>query len=171
MAKTDFTKVEEVLAEGMRQIEVNRLLSEADENAAKNKAKVASPTANQEASKVNAIQLQRLSTIRQDLKAFEKQGIDPYAKLQIDKEEIKKFIKNPESLASSDWDKIKIIKEKISVFKKELELNKEPLQSGFDDKKEASDVPVTIDDELINKERKTQKNKRFNINNKWLPLR
>jgi hypothetical protein len=148
MAKTNYTKVEEALTEGIRKIEVNKLLTEADENAA---AKTNKPI---EPKKSDALLLRRLTKIDQELQALQKQGNDPYVRLQIDKEEMKKFLNDPSSLTSADWDKVKLIKEKIMDYKAALE--------GIE--------PKGSDDDLIDKQRKDQKTKRFNINKKWIPL-
>lgn len=150
MAKTNYTKVEEALAEGMRKIEVNRLLDVADENAAAN-SKSKGPAK----VKVDAIHLQRLATINHDLKLLQKLGTNPYATLKIDKEELQNFTKDPTALTQQDWEKVKIIKEQIAAFKTEL------------DKK----TPQNSDDDLVTQQRKKQITKRFNINEKWIPLR
>lgn len=149
MAKTNYTKVEEALTEGMRKIEVNKLLTEADENAAAKKNKPIEPK------KPDALLLRRLTKIDEELQALQKQGNDPYLQLQIDKEEMKKFLNDPSLLTSDDWDKVKVIKEKIIEYKAALERT-EPKGSE--------------DDDLIDKQRKDQKTKRFNINKKWIPL-
>jgi hypothetical protein len=144
MGKTNYTKVEEALAEGMRKMEVDKLL-QATENSAKTQA----------GEKVDSVHLQRLKKIDLDLKTLEKQGKKPYAYFKIKPEEIKQFLKNPTLLTPQDWEKIKSIKEQITIYKGELE--KVKLES--------------IDDEIITKEVKKQKTKRFNINEKWIPLR
>jgi hypothetical protein len=141
MAKTNFTKVEEVLTEGMRKIEVDRLLDIADRNMGKDLP--------QSAPKVTTFHLKRLSTVYHDLVNLDKQGKNPYVNLNINKEEIKKFVDNPKTLSPQDWEKIKEIKNKIEGFKSK-------------EKK---------DEDLIEKERKSQTNKRFNVNDKWIPLK
>ena len=159
MAKTNFTKVEEALSEGIRKIEVNRLLIIADENAAANASKSEDEQLGTETGKakpappkVDAANLQRLTTVHHELKALDKLGEQPYARLGIDKDEIKKFMKNPVVLTEDDWEKVKAIKEQIAAYKQERQM------------------PGT-DDELITQQRKNQKTKRFNISSKWIPLR
>lgn len=148
MAKTNYTKVEEALTEGYRKMEVNKLLVAADENAAgKGKKKT------DETKKIDPLLLRRLTKIDQDLQFLEKNGKDPYGQLNIDKEEIQKFVKFPSTLIPQDWEKVKLIKEKIEEYKAALE------------RKEA-----ISDDELIKEQRKEQKTKRFNVNKKWIPL-
>jgi len=157
MAKTNYTKVEEALAEGMRKMEVNRLLNEADENAAATSSRYLDPSETTKITpiKVDAIHLQRLKRINLDLKALQKTGKDPYKDLKIDKAEIKRFINDPALLTLSDWEKVKTIKELIAVYKEKV----------------AKKNKIATDDDLINGQVKDQKTKRFNINDKWIPLR
>jgi hypothetical protein len=145
MAKTNFTKVEEALAEGMRKIEVNKLLKAADDNSEK--------PAVSETKKIDPILLRRLTKIDQELQLLQKEGKNPYAQLQIDQEEIKRFLKDPTLLTDQDWEKIKELKQKIANFKAAWE--------GKEDNSE---------DDFIEQQRKDQKSKRFNINKKWIPL-
>lgn len=152
MAKTNYTKVEEALAEGMRKIEVEKLLIIADENSApkKGKKKVEQPVQ----AKVDPSRLHRLNWVKRELKALQKLGVNPYVKLKINKEEFAKFLKDPAVLSPQDWEKIQSIKEKIT----DLKLKRDQEIQGSDD-------------DLINKQRKDQTTKRFNINEKWIPLR
>lgn len=146
MAKTNYTKVEEALAEGMLKIEKGKLLNEAD--AAKGKKPVETKSA------IDPILLRRLTKIDQELKLLQKNGSNPYTELKIDQEEIKKFLNDPASLTEQDWEKVKELKGKIADYKATLE-DKESTNS---------------DDDLIENQRKDQKTKRFNINKKWIPL-
>lgn len=146
MAKTNYTKVEEALAEGMLKMEVNKLLNEADENAAKREKSL-------EAKNVDPIILRRLAKIDKELQLLEKNGKNPYIKLQIDKEEIKRYLNEPSTLTPEDLEKIKQIKEKIADYKTALEYKEK-----------------TSEDEFIENQRKDQKTKRFNVNKKWIPL-
>lgn len=157
MAKTNFTKVEEALAEGMRKIEVNRLLDIADETAAANNKKSKSVQKTPPPAKVDAIHLHRLNVINNELKTLEKLGKTPYQNLRIDKEEIKRFVKDPILLTAEDWEKVALIKEQITAYKIELE--------------KKTDEKEKTDDDLVNQQRKSQVTKRFNINKKWIPLR
>lgn len=163
MAKTNFTKVEEALNEGMRKIEVNRLLVVADENAAAAKKSGEEQPEGAEpgeakpamASKVDPANVQRLTWVHSELKALDKLGEQPYVRLGIDKDEIKKFVKDSGALTEADWEKVKAFKEQILAYKKERNVPGAPEN----------------DDDLITQQRKSQKTKRFNINNKWIPLR
>ena len=76
-----------------------------------------------------------------------------FKKLGVSKKDIFKLIKNPASLTDKDWQIVKDIRAKIDVLKKEI-------------LKKAS----TSNEELIEHERKRHVNKRFNVNERWLPL-
>lgn len=150
MAKTNYTKVEEALSEGMLKIEKEKLLSAADENNPKSK-----PKAPLEAKKsIDPVLLRRLTKIDQELQLLKQNGKDPYTHLKIDPEEMKKFIADPTLLTEQDWEKIKSLKNKIADYKAALE----------------GEESTSSDDDLIEHQRKDQKTKRFNINKKWIPL-
>ena len=150
MGKTNYTKVEEALTEGMRKIEVDRLLNAADENAAANQEN----SGKESSIKIDPDNQKLLITIHHELKSLDKQGKDPYKHLTIDKAEIKKFINNSAQLTPEDWGKLKSIKEKINAYK--LEIDKNTYKSS--------------DEDLIKSEIKIHSTKRFNINKKWIPL-
>ena len=87
MAKTNYTKVEEALAEGMRKMSVNRLLDAADEASKSKTGKTVKPAEGQ-----------LLAAVHADLKHLKKQGQDPYKKCGIDKSELKSFFDTREQL-------------------------------------------------------------------------
>ena len=153
MGKTNYTKVEEALAEGLRKHEVDKLLSIADENSGKNPKPSGTPQETEKA-KVSTIHLQRLLKVDADLQTLEKKGKLPYARLKIDKEEIKKFVSNPADLTPNDWEKIKTIKEQIAAYQAELERR----------------VARPTEEDFVKQQSKKQKSKRFNVNEKWIPL-
>lgn len=149
MAKNNYTKVEEALAQGMLKIEVNRLLDIADKKEGRQNPPSSKPES------VRKIHLQRLETLNHELKALEKAGKNPYAKLNIQKDEIKKYLTDPSVLTLQDWEKVKKMKEDLAQLKAELE--RKTLENS--------------DDDLVKQQRKKQHTKRFNINEKWIPLR
>lgn len=151
MAKTNFTKVEEALAEGLRKISVNKLLDSADQAGAAAQPDKAIKSPEKGASTAEG---QLLAAVHVELKHLQKLGHDPYTKLDIDRKELKKFLDNPAALSLEDWEGIKKIKAKIEAFRKELEK-----------------LPHITDEELVKQEMKKHKTKRFNINEKWVPLR
>lgn len=139
MSKTNYTKMEEALNEGLLKMSVSRLLDLT--NAAL------------DLDQAHSIG-QLLALLNHEMKILKNHGIDPYEKLGIDKKTLKKLIDNPNHLTAQDFEQIKKLKGKIEEFKKEIE----------------SKLPQVTDDELVSKERRKHINKRFNVNEKWLPL-
>jgi len=137
MAKTNYTRVEEALAEGLRKMEMNRLLIIADTVSGKQP-----PSSHQE-------HTQFLKMLHHDLRNLQKAGKDPFEKGNFDKDEILKYLKDPTSISEEGWKKIEDFKKHITILKGE--------------KKED-------DEKLIEEQRKSQKTKRFNIKDKWIPL-
>lgn len=140
MAKTNFTKVEGALEEGMRQMIVQHLHTLADS--------ISNTKPKDETS-----QKKLMAALKFGLNRMEKQDAELYKKLGISKVELKKLIEKKEILSDEDFEKIKSIKAKVEALKKELE-EKSPESN----------------DQLIEKERVKHINKRFNTNDKWLPL-
>jgi len=150
MAKTNYTKVEEALAEGLRKMEVGRLLDIADEVSAAKKepGKGDKPALHPE-------QKLLFAALQRDLKYLHKLEKDPFEKGKFDKKEIVKLLKDPTSITEADWQKLKEFKEHVTNFKAEIE--KQGVQK--------------TDEERVEDQRRKQITKRFNINDKWLPLR
>ena len=139
MSKTDFSKVEESLIEGLQKMDVNRLLEISEHGASAEQLQFGK---------------QLLLAMRFVLKSLDQRGLNPYEKLGISKSEIKEMIENASALKSEEWIKVKDLKVKIDKFKAEM-----------DEK-----FPISTDEEVVDKERIKHINKRFNVNDKWLPL-
>lgn len=150
MAKTNFTKVEEALAEGLRKITVTKLLEEADEASAGKEDSAVHAKEHQDREAAHALIL----TLQFDLKELSKKAKDVYTKLGIKKKELKKMIDDSESLTPQDWEKLKKLRSQIDDFKKDMTKNH----------------PQSTDDTLIEQERYKHLNKRFNVKDKWIPL-
>lgn len=153
MAKTNYTKVEEVLNEGLRKIKVNQLLEEADAAAAVGGSQEMQEREGAPTDETGRTHL--IATLKHDLKQLHKQKHDPYEKLGLKKSELNKFLDNQEALTPQDWEMIKQLRKRIDEFKEEL----------------AKNLPSTTDDDLIKQARRKHINKRFNVNEKWLPLK
>jgi hypothetical protein len=147
MAKTDFTKVEEALNAGLRKMEVNRLLDIADEVQGKKKE-------GESELPVAPEQRQLLTVLRSGIKYLRKLEKDPFEKSTFQKEEIIELLQNPDKLNKEQWEKLEAFRKHVSAFKASLE-------KGDGEKK---------DENLVEQERKDQKQRRFNVNDKWLPL-
>lgn len=152
MTKTNYTKVEESLAEGLRKMEVERLLSIADTNQPLKPSRTKEPIA----PLLTPEQKQLLSFVKHEIKMVKKEHVESfYKKLEVERSVLKRYIKEPESIKTEDWKKLQEIKDKILTYKEEI----------------ANAYPQKKDDEVIEKERKEQKTKRFNINKNWIPLK
>lgn len=145
MAKTNFTKVEGALDEGLRQMTVQHLHALADSIKGLR-------VENIEKSDI-ASQKKIIAILKFELTWMESNNISLPKDLGVTKSEIKKIIEKAPPLESQDFEKIKTIKNYLETLKKELE--KALPQSN---------------DEIVEKERVKHINKRFNTNDKWLPL-
>ena len=149
MAKTNYTKVEEALAEGLRQLTRTKLLELADlAKAAGNQSKSAE-------AEVVISQHHLLSSLQRDLKELYRHGPDIYTQLGIKKKEMKKFIEHPDTLTPQDWERLKQVKAHVDEFKKEIVKN----------------LPQISNESIVEQERVKHVTKRFNIRDKWIPLK
>lgn len=143
MAKTNFTKVEGFLDEGMRQIALNKLLDEADKAQGKAVKKKTSLTNEQK---------ELLRYIETNLSRLKEADAKIFAKLKVKKSSIDKLLKNSESLQEIDWKHLNGLKKKIDSFLVEY-------------------FPKKSNEEQIESEQVRHTKKRFNVNEKWLPLK
>ncbi|MDP1835098.1 MAG: hypothetical protein Q8K75_04130 [Chlamydiales bacterium] len=144
MTKTNFTKVEEALAEGMRRIELDKLNKEAD--TIQGKAPLTTEKQDQEK--------QRRLALKLALKWAWSKDKDFYTKQKIDRTEIKELLEKAE-LNEEEWAKITETLKRVEAFKTELE----------------SKQGIKNDSDMIEKQRKKHVTKRFNVNDKWVPLK
>lgn len=143
MAKTNFTKVEAALDEGMRKMTMQHLHALTDSLSSINTDEIKT---NIEAQK------KMITILKFELNWMHTHDISLHKKIGIKKSEIDALLSKP-SLELEDLEKIKDIKAKIDTLKKEI-----------------SEESSVTDDQLIEKERIKHINKRFNVNDKWLPL-
>lgn len=184
MPKTNFTKVEEAFIDGLRKIEVEKLLRIADENSSDKKtSKIKSPPSNEQSLE----QKKLLITLRFELKNLVKETRkEVYEKLGIEAS-LLDLLKETTAINAEDFEKLKALKEKIVSHKEELanialkqkEIKESELKNIRDfrrkpvaevENKESNDL-VKKEEIFIEKQRKDQKTKRFNINQNWIPLR
>lgn len=147
MSKTNYTKVEKVLDEGLLKITVEHLLEEAD-TVSPSKAKPSKLLPDQEK---RIVVIQKMD---QDLKKISKSDPSIYKKIGFTRRSLKAFLNHPELLKPEDWKKIKEVKERIEAYKREL----------------AKKLPHNSDEEIVNDQRIKHINKRFNTQDSWLPL-
>lgn len=142
MAKTNFTKVEEALRDALDKMFKESLLEEADLAQGKNPTK-------------QHLVDQLVAKIRQEIKTLHKQDKEIFFKLGIDEKIIHNLLASSKPLTQKDWETLQAILKKIELYRTELEKT----------------FPKPTDEELIEQESKKHINKRFNVNDKWLPLK
>lgn len=146
MSKTNYTKVEKALEEGLVKIKSQQLLEEADALKTLEKKDPKIPTKDV----CNAV----LTYLDRELKKLRKEDGTLYKELIFQKIDIKKLITNPSLLTPQDWKTVKEIKERIDQHKKEL----------------SARLPAESDQDIIDHERDRHQNKRFNVSKRWIPL-
>jgi hypothetical protein len=146
MPKTNFSKVEEALAEGLKKISIEQYLAAAPSA----KELAAAPLREMCATRKRLLRL--LST---ELDYLHKKGHPIYEKFKIEKEWIAQLLEKPESISTEEWEKVVQLKASLTEFK-----------AGLD-----SRPPEEINEELVKKQAKKHLTKRFNVNDKWLPLK
>lgn len=98
-----------------------------------------------------ALILKKMDT---DLLKLNKEDKAIYEKVGVKRSALKKLLSSTTTLTPADWNSIKEIQLKIAAYKKEI-LKK---------------IPQMTDEDFVEKERIVQKNRRFNVRDKWLPL-
>lgn len=145
MAKIDFTKVEGSFDDERRKKQQEELIKEVDRLTGKEEKH------NPEIEKQRKVQIERKvlkQALLNDLKHFDEAVFALFTFLK--KEEIKKLLSKGVDLSEEEYTLLEKVKEGLDHYKKEHpELN----------------------DLWIEEERKKQVNKRFNVKDKWLPLK
>src|SRR5690242_11489081 len=111
MGKTNFTKVEEVLDQGLRKYSVDHLLEMADE------ASGAQPGEKSKTSSLTKEQRQLLKVLNRVLISFKKKEHPLYAELGMTRKELKKRVENASSLTSEEWEALAQLSAKIASYK------------------------------------------------------
>lgn len=141
MAKTNFTKVEDALNDGMKRMAVKKLLEEADIATGKK----APPK--EDTSLI-------LTAVKHDLKWLAKQNPEIYKELSLDKQKTHDLLKAQPPFNQEQMTELKQVKEKIEHYKVKIK----------------AQSPESDNERIVQEEKKSQKNKRFNVRDKWLPL-
>lgn len=144
MGKSDFSKVEKVLDEGLLKMTKEELLRKADAISSKTE-KIPS----------KELRLTILQAFDRDLKKIYKENQETYKKIGFQRQNLKKLLSNPDLLTPQDWQEIQKARSRIEKFKKEL----------------LSKLPISSNEEIIEEQRISQQKARFNVNKKWLPLK
>jgi hypothetical protein len=149
MAKIDYTKAENLLSEGLLKMSIKQLIQLAD--------KTSSFTDPLHPSSLPSVQARTilLTFMENDIdKIMKAEEGFPNKKMGVSKKQIRGIIEKITELTLEDWKKLKVIRERILKYKKEL----------------GSKIPHKSNEEIVEEERKKHINKRFNKRDKWLPL-
>ena len=148
MAKTDYTKAENLLTEGLLKMTVSELLELAD--------KASSFKHPEKATSLPSLQARviLLSFMEHDLELLSKVEGAHLSELGITPKELKEALDKAKELSLEDWIRLKKIRERVLEYKQEL----------------WDKIPHASNEELVEQERKKHVYKRFNVRDKWLPL-
>lgn len=144
MAKTNFSKVESALDEGLRRMTVDKLCQLADIAAG-----IGQPSGG--GVKLTQAHRQLMRQLKIDLARLRKKDSKIYAKLKIKKTDLDQMFEEPEKIQESDWHMLEELRSKTKTLVQEY-------------------YPKTSDTELIEEEQEKHMNKRFNVSDKWLPM-
>lgn len=89
--------------------------------------------------------------LQRDLKRLYRQDPEIYKKLEIKRKSFEKSMEDPAKFTEEQWKEILATKNKVDTYVKQL--------------------PAESNETLIESERHKHINKRFNVNDKWLPLK
>lgn len=95
-----------------------------------------------------------VAALKFDFEWISKNDPSIFTQLGLKKSEMKELLKTPSELTPDDWKALLVLKSRIDGYKKEF----------------CAQHPAQDDQQLIEKERIKHINKRFNTNEKWLPL-
>ena len=143
MAKTNFTKAEEALSEALQKIEREKLMDLTADS-----CKVPVLPTPEIANRISLVH-----ALDREIKQVYRSDQEIYIKLGLKKKTMEKWTKEPQNISVKDMEKIKNIKDQVDVLMKQ-----HPVKAGSDE-------------QIVEKERLKHVNKRFNVNDKWLPLR
>lgn len=144
MAKTNFKKVENALEEGLRKMTVGKLCSLADIAAG-----IGNPSGG--GANISKHRQQLIRHLKTDLTRLKKVDSKIYAKLRVKKGELEVKFSTLEKLDETEWQALEDLRAKTKVLVEEY-------------------YPKSSDEDLIKKEQAKHHSKRFNVNEKWLPL-
>ncbi|MBT3393534.1 MAG: hypothetical protein HN411_00275 [Waddliaceae bacterium] len=162
MAKTNYGEMEKSISRTLKKYKRDELLVQADEAQKELKSKKKNETRRKEAT----TKKERVQATKEEVKekAFDaiKKKLSMlnnrskrvlFEKLNLNKEELKKYISDHNKLSREDWKMIKQIQKQISTYSENIE----NFEQEFNDK-------------IINSEKNKHVNKRLNVRDNWLPL-
>ncbi len=155
MAKTNFTKVEEALAAGLRKMSIEELdkLAEISQNIGRPELRNLAEKAIVAAMKKGLEKKAVVYVLRQGAKKYTTNSF--YQEFDLTHKQYVELLAEIKSISDENWAKLQLVKMKLTMLReKELKSN-----------------PDFQDEKLVEKNRKDQKNARFNVKKTWLPLK
>ena len=143
MAKTNYSKVELSLEEGLRKMTVSKLCDLADIAMRSNDSN--------SGKKLSKKQQTILNKITWGIKRLEKKERKIYEILHITKEKLQTQLQNPKSLSDAEWKELEQCSHDIKNLIKQY-------------------FPEENDEKIMEEQQTANKKKRININDQWLPL-
>lgn len=141
MVKINLGKVEGALSDTLHKMQVQELITLADQASGKDPVQVAGKE-----------RLPIVLLFKIELKRLQRQDKPALKKLGLKKKNLEHLMSHPESLSAEDWADLLQAKNKVETYLKQLPQDSE------------------TDEDLVEKERHKHINKRFNVNDRWLPL-
>lgn len=156
MAKTNFTKVEELLQDSIVKKQVQNWGKMADiaQKVERPEMRKLVEKATFAAEKVETDRKALIHALTRAIKDFK----DPkfYEAIGIPADDLDVLLKKSKELKAEEWNRLQEIRGKVAAYKKN-EIEQHVDESG--------------DDAIVNAERRKHINKRFNVRDKWLPLK
>jgi hypothetical protein len=146
MAKMNFTKAEKAFDNAIQKLAIDNLSDLASIASA-----IQDPTLTVKSPKIKEV----IERFHKELKKLKKSDPKIYEKLHLSPEDEIRFSISPEEFEQIDWLRLKSLKEKIDLLKKELY---------------GDEVLDNENEKQVLKERKRHINKRHNIREGWVPL-
>ncbi len=142
MGRTNYTKVESILQEGILKMSVDNLLELADVA-----QKMGKPSEPKEKSPKNAIRL-----VEKELLWIYSKDPEVFKNLHLKKKKLKNIFDHPDQATKEDLAYVAEVKELLTKYKKEK-------------------LPNLNDEDLVKHEQERHINKRYNTKETWLPLK
>ncbi|KIC74112.1 hypothetical protein DB42_BL00370 [Neochlamydia sp. EPS4] len=144
MPKTNFTKVEESLIQGLDKLNIKKIIDSTSKDINEKRA-------------LDETRINKRKTaiyMISELKRLHKNDERIYLKLGTNLSHIKKMLEHPLKLNAEEWGNVLKLLDKIEAYKRAF----------------AQTIKEVNNEEMVEKERKKQSDKRFNIQEKWLPI-
>lgn len=142
MPKTNFSKAEEAISETVQKLNREKLLEMADE------ASGQAPATSLETKRFPVI-----SQLDRDLKRISSIDKEIYKLLGLKKKMVASWIQDFAKLSDEEWQKVMKAKASLDEYIK------------------SNPAKVPTDEQIVESQRSKHINKRFNVNEKWLPLK